>query len=209
MKKILFQGDSITDAGRDYQNDQIRGYGYATLVSAQLAYERPNEFQFINKGISGNRIIDLLARVRCDMINLEPDYLSILIGTNDVWHEYPWKNGVDAERFEVYYDMLLSQIQETSPKTKIMIMGPFVLNGSAMEGIWDEFRAELEKREAAAKRIAEKYGLVYVSLMDKFDKAAEKAPVDYWTWEGVHPTEAGHEIIKRAWLDGFAKLENA
>ena len=83
MKKILFQGDSITDVGRSLENDAARGHGYATLVSASLGMDRPGEFEFVNRGISGNRIIDLLARVKADIINLTPDYMSILIGIND------------------------------------------------------------------------------------------------------------------------------
>jgi len=89
MKKILFQGDSITDFGReknDVQGDWL-GHGYAAMVSGALGYKYPNEFEFINRGISGNRIIDVLARVKNDIINLAPDYMSILIGVNDVWHE--------------------------------------------------------------------------------------------------------------------------
>ena len=105
MKKILFQGDSITDALRQrWETSVYNGSGYATLVSAHLGYEYPNRFEFVNRGISGNRITDLISRIKCDFINLEPDYLSILIGINDVWHEISSKNGVSEEKFERYYN---------------------------------------------------------------------------------------------------------
>ena len=101
MKKILFMGDSITDAMRDREADDYLGAGYASMVAGELGYKEPYAYQFVNRGISGNRIIDLHARIRCDMINLQPDYISILIGVNDVWHEYTRKNGVAADKFEV------------------------------------------------------------------------------------------------------------
>lgn len=203
-KKILFMGDSITDAGRDYTCDYHMGYGYPTLVSAALGYDRPNEFVFQNRGISGNRVIDLLSRIKGDMINLKPDYMSILIGVNDVWHglgEYP--NGVDAPLFEVYYDMLLSQLQAALPNLKIMILEPFLTHGTGTDGQWDIFRSEVEKRAAIAKKMAEKYNLPFVPLMKLFDDACKIAPAEHWTHDGVHPTDAGHELIKRAWLEAF------
>ncbi len=207
MKKILFQGDSITDAGRDKQEHYHRGFGYATLVAASLGMDRPNEFEFINRGISGNRVIDLLARVKADVINLTPDYMSILIGVNDVWHELTGENGVDAEKYEMYYDLLIKQIKEVLPNTKIMILEPFVLRGAGTKDDWTEFRSEVEKRAEAAKRIAEKYNLVFVPLMEKFDKAQELAPTEYWLLDGVHPSAMGYEIIKREWLKAFQELE--
>ncbi len=203
-KKILFMGDSITDAGRAYDNDYHLGHGYPTLVSAALGMDRPNDFLFQNRGISGNRIVDLLGRVKRDMINLKPDYMSILIGVNDIWHELSDNpNGVDADLFETYYDMLLGQLREALPELKIMIMEPFLCHGTGTDWTWDRFRAEVELRAAAAKRMAEKHGLTFVPLLTPFDEACKVAPAEHWTHDGVHPTDAGHELIKRAWLEAF------
>ncbi len=203
-KKILFMGDSITDAGRDYNGDYHFGYGYATLVAAALGCDRPNDFAFQNRGISGHRIIDLLARIKRDMINLKPDYMSILIGVNDVWHELGDNpNGVDVPLFEMYYDMLLSQLKEALPDLKIMIMEPFLTHGTGTDEKWDVFRGEVEKRAAVAKKMAEKYELPFVPLMKIFDDACQIAPPEQWTRDGVHPADAGHELIKRAWLEAF------
>ena len=94
MKRILFQGDSITDACRSRESDDWKGMGYPTFVSGKLGYEFPNEYEFLNRGVSGNRSIDLIARIKEDMINLKPDIMSILIGVNDVWHEFGSQNGV-------------------------------------------------------------------------------------------------------------------
>ena len=96
MKTVLFQGDSITDCYRSSEDFDLVGCGYPLLVKAKLGFERPNEFNFQNRGICGDRIVDLYARIKSDIINLKPDYMSILIGVNDVWHEMDYNNGVDA-----------------------------------------------------------------------------------------------------------------
>lgn len=203
MKRILFQGDSITDAGRSRENDAAKGYGYPSLVSGKLGYEHPGEYEFINRGISGNRVCDLLARVKCDMINLEPDVMSILIGVNDVWHEFARENGVDVVLYEKLYNILIEEVKAALPDIRIMIMEPFVLRADATDEQYDAFRAEVELRAAAAKRVAEKNGLEFIPLQAKLDEATKLAPADYWLRDGVHPTSAGHELIARAWLEQF------
>ena len=207
MKKILFMGDSITDSARSRENHHYSGSGYATLVWAELGYTRPGEFEFVNRGIGGNRIVDLVARVKRDMINHAPDYMSILIGINDVAHELTDSNGVDVKWFEVYYNNLIAQLKEALSNLKIMLLGPFVLHGSFADKYYDELRRGALEMEAAARRVAEKWGLVFVPLLEKFEEAARLAPDSFWTPDGIHPTPAGHEIIKRAWLAGFSELE--
>lgn len=206
MQRILFQGDSITDAGRARDFDPDKGEGYPTLVSAELGFENPGEYEFINRGIGGNRITDLLARIKSDTINLKPDVLSILIGINDVWHEFDACNGVDADLYETVYSIIIEQIKKNLPNIKIMILEPFVLCDTATEENWTAFRSETEKRAAAAKRIAEKYGLKFIPLMKKFDEAAASHPDQTWLRDGVHPSSAGHELIKREWLKAFKEL---
>ena len=206
MKTILFQGDSITDCGRSRENDIVLGEGYAELITAALGYEAPGEYNFLNRGIGGNRIVDLYARIKCDFINLKPDVLSILIGVNDVWHEAEWNNGVDNDKFFKIYCMLIEELQEALPDTKIMIMEPFVLKGPATENAWDIFSTEVPRRAQKAKEVADKYGLTFIPLQEKFDKAAEKCGPTYWLRDGVHPTLMGHELIKKAWLEAFGTL---
>ncbi len=203
-EKVLFMGDSITDAGRSYDGDYHMGYGYATLVAAALGADRPNAFVFQNRGIGGNRSIDLLGRIKKDMLNLKPDYMSILIGINDVWHDYDGlNNGIDAQLFESYYEMLLNQLKQALPDLKIMLMEPFVTHGTAVDWMWETFRKEVENRAEITRRIAEKYNLPFVRLMSVFDNACQAAPAEHWTHDGVHPTAAGHELIKRCWLESF------
>lgn len=209
MKKtILFQGDSITDCGRG----NGLGGGYPLLVASELGCECPGEYDFINRGISGNRIVDLYARIKRDIINLKPDYMSILIGINDVWHEYGDKNGVDAEKFERIYDMLITEIKTALPDIKIMIFEPFVLPGTATvsdeehPGRWEYFISETKLRQAAAKRIAQKHNLKLVELHDKLTEANDECP-GVWSGDGVHPLPAGHGFIKREWLKAFNEIK--
>lgn len=206
MKTILFQGDSITDAGRSREDDNNTGLGYPTLVKGELGFEQPGDFTFINRGISGNRVVDLYARMKIDIINLKPDVMSILIGVNDVWHEVERQNGVAAEKYEKIYSMLIEEIKEALPDIKIMILEPFVLKASATEKEWDAFHTEVLKRAEKAKAIAEKYELPFIPLQDKFDRAEKLMPANYWLRDGVHPTTMGHELIKREWIKTFKSL---
>lgn len=206
--RILFQGDSITDAGRDRTRDDIVGVGYPLLVKADLSFEEPHKYEFYNRGVSGNRIVDLYARIKADIVNVKPDVMSILIGVNDVWHEYAENgpNGVDAEKYFKIYSMLLDEIRELLPDTKIMILEPFTLKGSGNATYWDEFVSEVKKRAEKSRKIAEKYGLPFVPLQEKFEQMSADSPEGYWLADGVHPTPAGHELIKREWLKCFRQV---
>ena len=211
-KVILFQGDSITDCGRDREKALHNGRGYAHLTEAELTFLEPGIYTCYNRGISGNRVVDLYARIKKDMINLRPDYMSILIGINDVWHEYGSHNGVDAEKFEMVYGLMIEELQKALPELKLMLLEPFVLPGSATESNeehpdrWEYFVTECDKRAAAVRRLAEKYGLVFVPLQALFTKANEQHP-GLWLKDGVHPTPAGHRLIQNEWMKGFMKFK--
>lgn len=203
--RILFQGDSITDAARSREAEFLGGSGYPTLVAGRLGCEKPGEYEFLNRGISGNRSVDILARVREDIINLKPDVMSILVGVNDVWHELARGNGVSPVSYEAYYNLLIEQIKNELPDIRIMILEPFVLRGSATEEQWDTFRSEVEKRAEISARVAKNFGLDFISLQKKFDDAAKLAAPYFWLIDGVHPTAAGHELIAREWIKTFNK----
>lgn len=212
-KLIVFQGDSITDSGRNFESTVFEGYGYVTMVKGILGIDEPEKYSFRNRGISGNRIVDVYARIKSDIINLKPDYLSILIGVNDVWHEFSRKNGVATSKFEKIYSMMIEEIKETLPNIKIMILEPFVLKGSATasndeyEDLYPLFRSEVEEKAKASKRIAEKYSLPFIALQEKFDEVYNPANSEYWTRDGVHPTAPGHMLIAREWLKMFARIK--
>ena len=206
--RILFQGDSITDVGRtrDGNPDIAMGSGYPLLVKGALGLENPGKMEFINRGISGNRIVDVYARIKRDIINLKPDVMSILIGVNDVWHEIAHQNGVDADKYFKIYCMLIEEVREALPNVKIMILEPFVLKAGATEESWEEFDVGVRKNAEMARKVAEKYGLCFVPLQEGFDNLCKQAPEEYWLRDGVHPTAKGHEFIKREWLRAFATL---
>ena len=215
-KIILFQGDSITDAGRIKEpgKENNKGYGYANMVTGELMANEPYKYKCFNRGIGGHRSIDLYARIKQDMINLKPDYMSILVGVNDVWHEYKHKNGLSAEKYELIYTLMVEELLEALPNLKIMILEPFVLpgvetvNSPEWPDRWDFFSREVPLRAAAAKRVAEKFDLPFVPLQKMFDEAEATAPAPgYWLRDGVHPTPAGHELIKRAWLETFETMQ--
>lgn len=212
-KRILFQGDSITDCGRPREVFGGLGNGYANLVAASLGTDCAGEYEFLNRGIGGNRIVDLYARIKADFINLKPDYASILIGVNDAWHEINWQNGVDTEKFETVYSMLIDELMAACPQMKLFLMAPYVLEGTAtcateeMPDKWERFRSDVDEKIEAVKRIAQKKGLPLIELQPAFDEACKKAPAAYWLRDGVHPTPQGHEIIKRLWIEQFNKMK--
>jgi len=205
MKTFLMQGDSITDAIRERSNDNYRGSGYATLTAARLMLDHAGEINVINRGISGNRIVDLYARIKTDFINLKPDYLSILIGVNDVWHEVGMQNGVDNEKFFRVYCWLIEELKAALPELKIYILEPFVLPGTATSDAIDVFGPEVALRAESSRKVAEKYGLTFIPLQEKFDELCKICPPTHWLADGVHPTAAGHEVIARALVAAVEK----
>lgn len=211
-KLIMFQGDSITDGGRNRENDQVMGQGYAFLVAAQLGADHPDTYTFLNQGIGGNRSIDLYCRIKSDIINHKPDYLSIMIGVNDVFAEVRTGNGVSEQKHELLYDLILTELKEALPNLKIMMLEPFLLQGSTTMNSeehpdrWDYMRPEVERRAQAAQRVAKKHGIKFVALQKKLDELDEKYP-GAWSVDGIHPTGAGHQVIKEAWLKAFREIE--
>ncbi len=204
--KILFQGDSITDVGKNAGAGSLTpiGQGYALICASTLGAKYPMQFSFENRGISGNRIVDVYARIKADCWNLEPDVLSILIGVNDVWHEVgSVHNGVDAERFYRVYKMLVEDTLERLPNIKMILMEPFILQTGAGEDNWWYFKPETAKRAEAVKQIAAECGQIFLPLQQTFNDACKLAPASYWLGDGVHPTVAGHKLIADQWLKTF------
>jgi len=213
MKRIVFWGDSITDCGRNRNDLYNLGEGYANLIRADLGYRCPGEYEFMNHGIGGNRIVDLYARIKAGFLNWTPDYASIYVGVNDAWHEIAYKNGIATAKFEKLYEMMLDEILEALPDIKLMLIAPFVLEGyntcntEEIPDRLERFRVDVAEKAAVTKKMAEKYNLPLIELQPAFDAALERAPAEYWAYDGVHPTVCGHEIIKRLWLETFEKMK--
>jgi lysophospholipase L1-like esterase len=198
---ILFQGDSITDAGRARDIAQPNaglGTGYAYLVAAHLLAARPaDDLRFMNRGISGNRIVDLYARWREDALNLQPNLISILIGINDTWHEFSRQAGVAVPKFERVYRQLLTETREALPNVKLVLCEPFALPCGAVTREWIP---DVEGRQAVTRKLAGEFGATLVEFQKMFDRAQAQAAPAYWAGDGVHPTYAGHQRMAEAWL---------
>ncbi|MBO7214281.1 MAG: SGNH/GDSL hydrolase family protein [Clostridia bacterium] len=205
--KIVFFGDSITDAGHNpthYMPNFRYGYGYVFLLKAMLEKKFPCEHQVLNVGVSGNRIVDLYARVKRDVWNEEPDVISIFIGVNDVWHGLQNNNGVDPKRFEKCYRNLLEETFEYTPNAKIILVEPFVLKGDATEAKLEGF-LEVKKYAEIVKKLAKEYNLPVVELQAEFDRLAEIYGPKPLAWDGVHPDVLGATVIADRWFEVFEK----
>lgn len=202
--KILFQGDSITDTSRNREialpnQPAALGSGYPNLIAASLLKNNPKtNLSFLNRGISGNRIVDLYARWKSDALNLNPDLISILIGVNDLWHESKHNNGVDLKRFETMYRLLLDFTSQHSVNTKLILCEPFLLPCGVADESWFEDMAE---RQAIVKKLALEFSTSFVPFQTKFNEALELAPAEFWAEDGVHPSPAGHQLMAEAWLE--------
>ena len=203
---ILFQGDSITDAGRKREPDVAAqpnhapacGHGYAWLAAAQLLVDWPsNDLKFFNRGISGNKVFQLADRWQEDCLDLKPDVLSILVGVNDFWHRE--KHGYEGtlETYESDYRALVARTKEALPDVKLVICEPFILVVGAVDESWP---AAFAGYRAAAKRVAEEAGAVFVPFQSMFDLATKVAPPQRWAADGVHPTPDGAALMAHWWL---------
>jgi len=199
---VLFQGDSITDGGRqrtgsDYNHIMGQDYGY--ILAAEIGAASPErDLVFVNRGVSGNRIPDLAARWQADVIALHPQLLSILVGVNDLFGE--GDRAITSEQYEAIYDKLLAETIAALPDTKIVLGEPFLLPVGKHKANYVEMMVEMKKRQAAVDRIAAKYHLPAVHFQQAFDAELAKAPAEHWSWDGVHPTYAGHGLMAAEWL---------
>lgn len=206
MKRILCQGDSITDFLRSGESNEYMGSGYVTMLAGKVALAHPGKYQVMNRGISGNRVVDLYARIKIDVINLKPDILTVLIGVNDVWHEIARENGVAPEKFEKILSMFVEEVKEALPDIKIILMEPFVLSGKDTAGHMDRFAPMVAQNAQACRRVAEKYGLGFVPLQEKLDAFAEQTSAEYVLYDGVHPAPAGHALICESLFEEMNKI---
>jgi lysophospholipase L1-like esterase len=201
---VLFQGDSITDCGRDRSiagpnNAAALGTGYPLLIaSTLLATHQRQGLRFYNRGVSGNRVPDLEARWEADTMALEPNVVSILIGVNDYWHTLTGAYHGTVEEYEAQYDRLLARTRQARSNASLVVLEPFVLRTGA---VTDRWFPEFDYRRAAARRVAEGAGALFIPLQAMFDGLTATTSPDYWSVDGVHPSPAGHGAIAKAWMD--------
>ena len=201
--KILFQGDSITDANRNRANIHDLGQGYVKYAAPLIAAAKPDtSFEFIDLGISGNRSDDLLARTTADIVEIDPDVISILIGINDVWHRHSSGREMTDEQFEANYRAVLERIRRET-HAKILILCPFLLPSSDKES----WRDEVESICTIVRRLADEYADAYLPLDEKFAAALPTAPTPmHYSADGVHPNAAGAEFIGGLYCEAILPL---
>ena len=199
---VLFQGDSITDSGRDRNRAEANvagglGTGYPLLVAAAALAAHPDRaLQFYNRGVSGNKIPDLEQRWTVDALALKPDVPSILVGVNDFWHKLSGGYTGTVEDYENQYAALLAETRRALPQVRVMVLEPFVLRCGAVDDRWFP---EFDARRAAAARVAQHAGARVVPLQPVFDDLSRRRAPEYWAADGVHPTPAGHAVIAERW----------
>ena len=202
--KILFQGDSITDAGRDKRNYHDMGAGYPKYASELIAAAHPEtEFEFINFGISGNRTGQLFDRLYLDAIAFKPDIISILIGVNDVWHRYNWDMvSTTDEQIALNYRCILERLRKETD-AKILILSPYLLDCPDHQYI----REDLDKVIPIAKKLADEFADAYIPLDELFAEAMKTQPTPmFYSGDGVHPNENGARFIAEHYAKAIESL---
>lgn len=200
--KILFQGDSITDAGRDRNDYHNLGNGYPKYAAEFIKNAYPDvEFEFVDLGISGNQTKDLVERLEKDFVEIQPDIVSIMIGINDVWHHAAQKDWIENDVFEARYRTVLEALK-TKTKAKIMIIEPFLVP------IEDKlfFREDLDPKIQVVRKLAREYADVFMPTDGLLTSAYLGNDPLAFAADGVHPTAFGAEFLGKKYLEYVAPL---
>ncbi len=200
--KILFQGDSITDAGRDRSDPTNLGNGYPKYAAALIAARHPEtEITFYDQGISGDRAESLKARWQTDCIDFQPDLVSILIGVNDTWHYADKGAWMDNDYFEGCYRYCLEEIKAKT-SAKILLLEQFIVpTGALASG-----RGDLNEKIQITRKLAREYADAFIPLDGIIAAASVGTDPALWAADGVHPTAAGAQLIAGYYADAVDKL---
>lgn len=194
---VLFQGDSITDWGRDRNDARSLGHGYPLIAASLFGHKYPEKnVKFLNRGIGGDRVVDLQRRWQEDCLDLHPTWLSIYVGINDTWRRYADNEATSADEYYEGYRKLILRAKE-SLDPKLVLIEPFVLPYPADRKQW---REDLDPKIGAVRELAREFKTLYVPLDGLFTAVSTQTELTYWAEDGVHPTAAGHALIAEAWL---------
>lgn len=202
--RLLFQGDSITDMnwGRNQADrNHYLGHSYVYLIASRLGVDLAQlKLEFFNRGNSGNEVKDLKNRWQKDALDLKPDLLSILIGTNDVGHA---KEGqVDMKLWESNYRSILDASRSQNPDLIIVLLDPFIVQSGYLENkkLWNHRRPQIDQMGRIVAKLAFDYKAIHIQTQQIFDDASAAVDPAHWIWDGVHPLPEGHELIARNWI---------
>lgn len=203
---ILFQGDSITDAGRNKKSPEANkglGRGYPNHIAKLLHADHPQlDLQIHNRGISGNKVPDLARRWKQDCIEIQPRLLSILIGVNDIWHKLNGRYKGTAEDYRDGFAELLMDTKKQLPHVTLVICEPFVLMSGTVKQNRDKWFPEFTTRRQFAKQVANDAGAIWVPFQTMFDDAvAAGTKPEALAGDGVHPTQDGHALMAKTWRE--------
>lgn len=210
---LLFQGDSITDAGRDravtVPNDiTALGCGYVNQAASELMCRDASAgLSVYNRGCGGHRVYQLSDRWEEDCLAIKPDTVSILIGVNDFTHRHVYQNGYGGmlEDYSNDYLALLKCTRESLPDVRFILGEPFLLEAGVITA---EHVQAINAYQDAARRVAEEYDAVWVPYQQTFNDALKDAPASYWAPDGVHPTPAGHRLMAETWMDAVGACDS-
>ncbi len=203
---VLFQGDSITDAGRNRKSpvaNEGLGRGYAKMIGEGLRTDHADlDLQVHNRGISGNKVPDLDRRWQADCIDLKPKVLSILIGVNDIWHKLNGRYDGTAEVYRDGFAELLERTRKDLPSTTLVVCEPFVLMSGTVKANQDKWFPDFAVRREYARDVAKGADATWVPFQTMFDEAVEGgATPSELAGDGVHPTAKGHELMAKTWRE--------
>lgn len=209
--RILFQGDSITDAGRDKEAKEPNiglGSGYVNMIYEKLR-QTNSDIQVLNRGVYGNKITDMYARWREDTLNINYDILSVLCGINDIGFERRLNIGNDIEKYGFVYDRMLYEAKKFNPNAKIVLIAPFLfkvyykddLGGYDIYNDWKLWSTDIETEGKTVKKLAQKYDAVFVPAFDKFKEKCAKNGWDEYSSDGIHLNEVGAKVLADLWVD--------
>jgi lysophospholipase L1-like esterase len=194
---FLFQGDSITDSGRNYKKDENLGTGYVMMTALWMSAMFPEmQARIINRGLNGNGIKDLRNRWQKDTLNLKPDVVSILVGINDTLGKYFWGSPTSVSDFENDYRAILQQTQDNLA-SNIILMEPFSITTTKDQV---KFREDLNPKIEVVRNLSKEFGTLLIPLDKIFEESAKKREPQFWSQDGVHPTPVGHALIAQSWL---------
>jgi len=196
-------GDSITDAGRSKPGGEGLfdpfGQGYVAFVNALLnSTYAEDQIRVVNKGNSGDTTRSLIARWGEDCISQKPDWVSIMIGTNDVWRQFDMplfpENHIDLPEYE---KNLLKMIESLKPVVKgLVLCTPFFIEPN----LDDKMRKRMDEYSAVVSRLAKQYDAIFVDTQAAFDVYLKSNYPANISWDRVHPNNVGHMIIARVFL---------
>jgi lysophospholipase L1-like esterase len=204
---ILFQGDSITDSKRKrddmlFNSAPAMGSGYAFLAASELLTKHSSKnLKIYNRGVGGDKVYQLANRWEEDCMKLQPNVLSIHVGVNDHWHV---KSKGYTGTIKTYRDdlrTLLDRTKQKNPDVRLIIGEPFGVAG--IKGNYEIWDPAFREFRVAAKEIADQYNAFFIPYQQVYDMAQKQAPGIYWTWDGVHPTMAGAQLMAQAWLSSI------